>query len=232
MLRAIAAQPVWHMAIEGEAQGQNLQIDLVKRAEDRILVRISYPPLKLINNQWIALRDESIFNHLYLTRRLTTLRELWKGQERYAFVFDNTAQEAFGAVAQNEGEIFFERKTSLPFGAVLNSVHIRIAYADSLASGEYAQPRVLEDVLGQLAEVAQARNGKPRRPPALASGNSDTSMFDYDFDRDGLPDALEMFYGTDPANPDTDNDTFLDGEEVERGYNPIGEGNLELRMKN
>ena len=47
---------------------------------------------------------------------------------------------------------------------------------------------------------------------------------DNDIDQDGLSDALERYYGTDPNNPDTDGDGFLDGIEVTNGYNPLGTG--------
>ena len=49
---------------------------------------------------------------------------------------------------------------------------------------------------------------------------------DDDPDKDGLPNSLEHFYGTDPNNPDTDGDGMLDGEEVEKGLNPNGPGKL------
>jgi hypothetical protein len=42
-----------------------------------------------------------------------------------------------------------------------------------------------------------------------------------DFDNDGLPDVIELIYGTDPANPDTDGDGILDGVEVRQGTNPM-----------
>ncbi len=35
-----------------------------------------------------------------------------------------------------------------------------------------------------------------------------------DSDGDGLPDAVEILLGTNPNNPDTDGDTFSDGDEV------------------
>ncbi len=41
-----------------------------------------------------------------------------------------------------------------------------------------------------------------------------------DDDGDGLPNADEALWGTDPKNPDTDGDNFLDGEESKAGYNP------------
>ncbi|MEA3449634.1 MAG: hypothetical protein U9Q85_01495 [Patescibacteria group bacterium] len=48
----------------------------------------------------------------------------------------------------------------------------------------------------------------------------------HDTDDDGLINADERFYFTDIFNPDTDNDGFLDGAEVESGYNPNGDGLL------
>ncbi|MCK5490795.1 MAG: rhodanese-like domain-containing protein [Candidatus Pacebacteria bacterium] len=54
-------------------------------------------------------------------------------------------------------------------------------------------------------------------------------MQDYllDSDNDGLTDMEEInSYGTDPENPDTDGDSFKDGDEVQNGYNPNGAGKI------
>jgi len=48
-----------------------------------------------------------------------------------------------------------------------------------------------------------------------------------DNDGDGLTDFVEInTYGSDPLNPDTDGDGFLDGAEVQNGYSPTGPGRL------
>ena len=47
-----------------------------------------------------------------------------------------------------------------------------------------------------------------------------------DSDNDGLTNADEKKYGTDPLNPDTDGDGYKDGDEVKAGYNPKGPGKL------
>ncbi len=51
--------------------------------------------------------------------------------------------------------------------------------------------------------------------------------FCVDSDVDGLPLSFEQRYGSDPENPDTDEDGYYDGEEVRNGYNPAGPGVLE-----
>ena len=43
-----------------------------------------------------------------------------------------------------------------------------------------------------------------------------------DSDSDGLTDIEERMYGTDYRNPDSDSDTFLDGNEVFHRYDPLG----------
>ncbi len=47
-----------------------------------------------------------------------------------------------------------------------------------------------------------------------------------DTDQDGLSDAEESAYGTDPERPDSDGDGHRDGDEVDKGYDPLGPGRL------
>lgn len=47
-----------------------------------------------------------------------------------------------------------------------------------------------------------------------------------DVDKDGLSYKEEEVYGTDPKDSDSDDDEYLDGEEVRNGYNPLGSGRL------
>jgi hypothetical protein len=55
-----------------------------------------------------------------------------------------------------------------------------------------------------------------------ANPSGDVSM---DSDGDGLTDQDEIQkYHTDPQKADTDSDTYPDGEEIKKGYNPLGPG--------
>ena len=49
-----------------------------------------------------------------------------------------------------------------------------------------------------------------------------------DLDHDGLSDALEKSFGTDPLNPDTDGDGYPDGTEVFAGYSPTSTARVRL----
>jgi hypothetical protein len=49
-----------------------------------------------------------------------------------------------------------------------------------------------------------------------------------DLDGDGLTQADEETYGTNPNDSDTDKDGYLDGAEVQNGYNPNGAGRLSI----
>lgn len=49
-----------------------------------------------------------------------------------------------------------------------------------------------------------------------------------DPDGDGLTDAEEVIYHTDPLNADTDHDSFFDGDEVINGYSPLAAGNVKM----
>jgi hypothetical protein len=48
-----------------------------------------------------------------------------------------------------------------------------------------------------------------------------------DTDQDGLPNGLEERLGTDPEDNDSDDDGYLDQEEVASGYDPLGDGVFE-----
>jgi len=62
---------------------------------------------------------------------------------------------------------------------------------------------------------------------ANANTNSNPlAVSSVDTDKDGLTDAEESVFSTNPSSQDSDGDGFLDGSEVKLGYNPKGSGKL------
>ncbi len=51
---------------------------------------------------------------------------------------------------------------------------------------------------------------------------------DNDYDKDGLSDKLELEFGTDLSNPDTDGDGYKDGTEIKNGYDPLSPKPIKL----
>ncbi|HLD21773.1 MAG TPA: hypothetical protein VJB65_02640 [Patescibacteria group bacterium] len=63
----------------------------------------------------------------------------------------------------------------------------------------------------------------PQETPSVTDLTKEENI---DSDADGLMNAEEETYGTDPLDVDTDDDGYSDGAEVKGGYNPNGSGKL------
>ena len=79
--------------------------------------------------------------------------------------------------------------------------------------------RIFENIYGHLPQTTEEWNIMQSITYSGATRGVDT-------DGDLLTDEREKELGTDPNNPDTDGDGYLDGPEVANGYNPLGEGKL------
>ena len=162
--------------------------------------------------------------------------------DRYLFTTPTAVLNLVPDLKSIVGEIWFpfkvqwpwQRMTVVPAYGILNfnlaQTPLTLSFKDYAIFDDamFAQARKLADVLDQLEKIKNAQNNKPKTLIPLAVGVGADPSFVSDFDQDGLSDALEIFYGTDPANPDTDNDKFLDGEEVRRGYSPKGDGRFTI----
>lgn len=82
-------------------------------------------------------------------------------------------------------------------------------------------------VASPSATPLPANTGVATPTPAVVSPVPAAEQEVNDPDGDGLTNAEERFYGTDPAKADTDGDGFKDGEEVRAGYDPVGPGKLD-----
>jgi len=72
-----------------------------------------------------------------------------------------------------------------------------------------------------VAQTAAAMTQAERAEATAAAATATAVWLAEDSDGDGLTNAEELQWGTDPYNKDTDGDTLLDGEEVAMGTSPI-----------
>ncbi len=94
------------------------------------------------------------------------------------------------------------------------------------------QKLLAESQLNQLkqqeAQQAADAAAKAAADAAAAAALAAIPVPAKDTDSDGLTDIEELLYGTNFREPDTDKDTFLDGNEVFHGYDPLGLAPLTL----
>jgi protein-disulfide isomerase len=76
-----------------------------------------------------------------------------------------------------------------------------------------------------VTEISKYNNGQNTATKDTLSKEIDELM-KVDTDKDGLPDVLENYYGSDINKADTDGDGYSDYQEVTKGYDPIGPGKL------
>ncbi len=127
----------------------------------------------------------------------------------------------------------------------LSSSQIESKKIEALAESQAAKTIKLKDLLQELSTSEESNWNLPllkvdtnilvaKAKPTAILVNAEQLLLNnpaallLDRDADLLPDDLEAYYGTDSANPDSDGDTYLDGEEIRNGYNPIGDGKLEV----
>lgn len=78
------------------------------------------------------------------------------------------------------------------------------------------------NIYNLIIEIGEGVSNENLNKIPLANAN----FIGKDTDEDGLSDAIEIAFGTDPAKADTDEDGYDDKSELLAGYNPLGEGSL------
>lgn len=94
--------------------------------------------------------------------------------------------------------------------------YVRVMDAQEQQRQAEEAARKAEDERQQLEEDRQKAEEAARQAALTPTPGKDT-------DSDGLTDIEELLYGTDPREPDSDKDTFLDGNEVFHRYHPLGD---------
>lgn len=127
---------------------------------------------------------------------------------------DDATNESGYRIERAESITPFQGLTSLPPGSVLfldTSVRPGTSYRYRVIALNDNGESPSTDVSVNTTSLLPPPPEQPKLPPA-----------GLDTDSDGLTDLEEALFATDLKNPDTDNDGFLDGNEVFHLYNPNG----------
>lgn len=147
-----------------------------------------------------------------------------KNIERYA--------ETLDALQDVTGEIWIDKKEYLPQKVVM---YVDVRDSSLLKKGvatlsiDLSQYNVEQSVqvpagAQSIEEIfADVMQGALSSTTKVANDIADPLQDD---DNDGLANQYEEILNTDPYNPDTDGDGYLDGDEARHGYNPLGPGKL------
>ncbi len=128
---------------------------------------------------------------------------------------DTAANESGFRIERAEAEGSFTSITNLPPNSTSfldNSVISERTYRYRIiALNQSGESAPSPEALAAVQSLPPPPPEQPKLPPA-----------GLDTDSDGLADLEEALFGTEPRNPDTDLDGFLDGNEVFHLYNPNG----------
>jgi len=135
-----------------------------------------------------------------------------RGVEFYLIPLGSNTYKYMGS-ASNSTMSYWELPfdtTTFPNGSFYLTAKIRNNY------GMYeASRKIRVNISNEFSTVSSVEN---KETGAIGSSQNSGEI---DSDNDGLSDEDEFRYKTDPKNPDTDGDGFLDGDEVKNGFNPL-----------
>ncbi|MEA3407494.1 MAG: protein kinase [Chloroflexota bacterium] len=87
--------------------------------------------------------------------------------------------------------------------------------------GKAQQTALSATAAAQETQTAEAMSASQAQEATAAVATATAEWLAADSDGDGLTNAEELEWGTDPNNRDTDGDTLLDGQEVSMGISPL-----------
>ncbi|MFH1413047.1 MAG: thrombospondin type 3 repeat-containing protein [bacterium] len=172
--------------------------------------------VKVYNDNSKLLADVNNIN-LELTQKKTDLDNIKQSmteKDRALQAADANLGEVQAELAKKTENLQTIVEKNDELGEELNQIKILLDSAES-------------NVTNLILEIAIKLDAKEINRIALADVQPDT----LDSDGDGLSDDLEQAINTDMAAADSDNDGYSDKEEVIGGFNPNGDGKLNLSSK-
>jgi hypothetical protein len=136
----------------------------------------------------------------------------------------NAVQLSWINASADEAGFRVERRDTLNGFTPITSLGPRsVTFMDvsAQASSTYTYRIIALNVGGESPTSNEATVTTPPLPPPVPEQPT-LPPAGLDSDSDGLTDLEEPLYNTNPRNPDTDADSFLDGNEVYHLYNPSG----------
>lgn len=104
------------------------------------------------------------------------------------------------------------------------NVKVNLNFSADISYSDFDKPVEINKPEGAINFFQEMNNDLG----TIFSGMGTDGSRSADPDNDGLTDEMEIFFGTDASNPDTDGDGFKDGDEVNRGYDPLLPGGAKL----
>ncbi len=160
-------------------------------------------------------------------------QQFWQQAVGQRLSCQQSAEECQQFEKNHLGEIVAQWTVSQKAQAVLNSLTHRLISFKTLQQGLSAQGIATDLTMIQpwgsddkpVIRIVPAESAIMVEPDGTMV-SSWPAVALIDSDADGLSDGAEIRYGTKKDQPDTDGDSYLDGDEVEHGYSPLGSGSL------
>ena len=196
--------------------------------------RLSIPVLKNLSSELVQLQTEQCGGE-----------NLKKMEDADWDKLEKISQDTVFDVNFSQAEKFLTKLSVLYKNAQTSESVVQNAVLEIIVNNKVEKKNIIvptdsikfEDLLKQLFGAYMTRMQSMYSDEALSDSVYSTSTVEnlldkqaaLDSDSDGLSDLDEVNkYFTDPNDPDTDADGYSDGDEVNNGYNPKGEGLLEL----
>lgn len=125
------------------------------------------------------------------------------------------AKEIINTYSKNNEELINKIQTT---AQKADDINLKIKENENIISNK-ASEEVLSNETKKAAEIIR-ETAKILEMSKFKEGapNINASL---DSDGDGLSDIAEAIYGTDNKNPDSDGDSYLDGVEIQNGFDPL-----------